>query len=408
VKSEVPREAPAAVFEPSLGHRGAFVMALVLAMGTGTFPGFAFGVLGPSLVTELELSRVELGLLTTVFFAIGGFGSLSAGTAVDRFGARRIMVAAFAIVAAALVAMAGASSYSWLLVAAGAAGLSLAAGNPTTNKAVSEHLLPGNRGLTMGAKQAGVQLGAFIAGVLLAPAATMWGWRQALLTSALVPVIGIGLTRWAVPANGSTVVRRGRQPRTQLPRTVYDLAIYAFLMGAAIAAVNAYLPLYAVERLAMSLPTAGAVAATIGFVGMVSRVLWGWGSERLASYAMTLMVLAFGATVAIAAVLLAPIFGAWTLWPAAVIFGATAVTWNAVGMLALLDRVESADAGRASGIVLFGFYTGFVPSPLVFGAIVDASDSYGIAWTLVLSVLVLAGALVFHRHSAKGRIASWT
>ncbi|MEX2374420.1 MAG: MFS transporter, partial [Dehalococcoidia bacterium] len=393
--------------ERLLGHRGAFATALVLAMGTGTFPGFAFGVLGPSLVTELGLSRVELGLLTTVFFTIGGFGSLSAGRAVDRIGARRIMVAAFAAVAAALVAIAGAPSYPWLLVAAGAAGFSLAAGNPTTNKAVAEHLPPGSRGLTMGAKQAGVQLGAFIAGVLLAPAATMWGWRQALLTSALVPVLGIGLTLLAVPADQSENVRGKREPRTKLPRIVHDLAIYAFLMGAAVAAVNAYLPLYAVERLAMSLPTAGAVAATIGFVGMVSRVLWGWGSERLASYAIPLMVLSFGATVAIGAVLFAPALGAWVLWPAAVVFGATAVTWNSVGMLALLDRVNSADAGRASGIVLFGFYTGFVPSPLVFGAIVDVSDNYDIAWTVVLSVLVLAGALVFYRHSGKG-ITLWT
>lgn len=398
--------------ELSLGQRTGFAAALAVAMGTGTFPGFAFGVLAPFLVTEMGLSRVELGLLTTVFFSVGGVGSLSAGSAVDRFGARRVMVTAFVLVAAAVVAMAASPTYPWLLVAAAAAGLSLATGNPATNKAISERLRPGQRGLITGVKQAGVQVGAFLTGALLAPAATIWGWRPALLTSTLVPIAGLGLTLAAVPRDRPQPVR-GEGPRPPLRPVVRDLAVYAFLMGGAVAAINAYLPLYAVERLSMSVPLAGAVAATIGLVGVVSRVAWGWGSERLQTYTMPLMVLAFGATVAIAMILLAPALGAWALWPAAVVFGATAVTWNAVGMLALLVEVEAADAGRASGIVLFGFYTGFVGSPLLFGAFVDATGSYVPAWATVLLVLALAGALVLFRHrsphrSLQGEEVAWT
>lgn len=399
--------------ELSLGQRTGFAAALAVAMGTGTFPGFAFGVLAPFLVTEMGLSRVELGLLTTVFFSVGGVGSLSAGSAVDRFGARRVMVTAFVVVAGALVAMAAAPTYPWLLVAAAAAGLSLATGNPSTNKAISERLRPGQRGLITGVKQAGVQVGAFLTGATLAPAAAVWGWRPALLASTLVPVAGVGLALAAVPRDRPQRVRREGGPRPPLRPVVRDLAIYAFLMGGAVAAINAYLPLYAVERLSMSVPLAGAVAATIGLVGVVSRVAWGWGSERLPTYTMPLMVLAFGATVSIAAILLAPAVGAWALWPAAVVFGATAVTWNAVGMLALLVEVEAADAGRASGIVLFGFYTGFVGSPLVFGAFVDATGSYVPAWATVFLVLALAGALVLFRHrsphrSPQGEEVAWT
>jgi MFS family permease len=410
VTSRAPRRASAAAVEPSTGRRAAFAGALSLAMGTGTFPAFAFGVLGPSLVTELGLSRVQLGLLTTVFFTVGGVGSLVAGTAVDRLGARRVMNAAFVVMAAALAAMAVSPSYPWLLVTAGVAGVSLATGNPTTNKLVSERIAPGRRGLIMGVKQAGVQVGAFLTGALLAPAASAWGWRQALLASTVVPLVGLALTSAAVPPDrlGEMRRRRGRE-RAHLPPVVRDLAIYAFLMGAGVAALNAYLPLYAVERLAMSLPLAGAVVGTIGLVGVVSRVVWGWASERLASYTTPLMVLAFGATTAIAAIMSAPAVGAWVLWPAAVVFGATAVTWNAVGMLALLVEVDTADAGRASGIVLFGFYTGFVPSPLVFGAVVDMTGSYVPAWLLLLGILAAAGAVVQRRSRPhEGKAQGWT
>ena len=69
-------------------------------MGTSTFAGYAFGVLGPNLVDEFDISRCQLGLLTAVFFLVGGPLSLVAGPATDRFGARRVMLIAFAIAAA--------------------------------------------------------------------------------------------------------------------------------------------------------------------------------------------------------------------------------------------------------------------------------------------------------------------
>ena len=90
------------------------------------------------------------------------------------------MLIAFAIAAATLVGMALAPAYPVMLLAAGLAGLALATGNPVTNKLVAVHLPPGSRGLVMGGKQAGVQVGAFLAGALLAPLAAQAGWRAAL------------------------------------------------------------------------------------------------------------------------------------------------------------------------------------------------------------------------------------
>ena len=89
----------------SAAWRVAFAATLALAMGSGTFAGYAFGVLGPELRTEFGLSRFQLGLLTTGFFAVGGPLSLVAGRATDRFGARLVMLVAFAFAATAVVAI---------------------------------------------------------------------------------------------------------------------------------------------------------------------------------------------------------------------------------------------------------------------------------------------------------------
>lgn len=377
----------------SPASRLAFALTLALMMGTGTYAGYAFGVLGPDLVHEFGLSRFELGLVTTAFYLVGGPLSLAAGRATDRFGARRVMLVAFAFSAAAIAGMAIAPAYLLLLGAAGLAGVALAAGNPVTNKLVAIHLAPGGRGLIMGGKQSGVQVGAFLTGALLAPLAVALGWRYALGWSALIPLGGILLALAVVPPDTRAAPGTAPERSGPLQRGVYWLAAYAFLMGSGVATINAYLPLYLVERADASQELAGAVVATIGLVGIFSRIAWGWASERMHGYSLPLLLLGAGAVVAVLMVLAVESVGLWLAWPAAALFGASAVTWNSVGMLAVITTAGVAMAGHASGVVTSGFYIGFVASPMLFGWLVDSIGGYSPAWLLV-AVTFAATSLV--------------
>lgn len=372
-----------------------------MAMATATFPGYAFGVLGPQLVAEFGLSRVQLGMLTTCYFLVGGALSLVAGRAVDRFGGRRVMNVSLVVVAVMVLGMANATAYPVLLALAALAGIAIAASNPSTNKLVAINLPPGRRGLTMGIKQAGVQVGAFLTGALLAPLAVVLGWRVALGWSALIPLLAVLAAMLVIPGPRSrpvdtrgTWVDGGPGEGERLPAAVRWLAVYAFLMGSGVATVNAYLPLYLVETGVASTAVAGAVVALIGFTGIVSRVIWGWGSERLRGFSGPLMVLSFGAVVAIGMILAVQVAGLGAAWLAALVFGATAVTWNAVGMLAVLAASGQRLAGFASGVVLTGFYIGFVGSPVLFGTLVDRLGGYTLAWTLVAAVFGAATLVV--------------
>lgn len=372
-----------------------FSVVLAVAMGAASFPGFAFGALGPFLVGDFDLSRSQLGLLTTLFFAVGGILSLVAGPMVDRFGGRKVMLGAFGIICLALLGMAGAPSYTTLLVAAAFGGISIATVNPTTNKLVAVHLPPGQRGVIMGVKQSGVQIGAFVAGAILAPLAAWLGWRAALVLAASVPLLGALGTLSFVPPDLIDVSSHDASNERQAPmtRAVWWLTAYAFLMGSGISAVTAYLPLYAVERLDFSVQTAGAVAAVIGLVGIAGRIAWGWISERRSGFVTPLLVMAIGAVASVLLLMAAEASPA-LIWLGGLLLGATAVTWNSVGMLAVIATTGPAAAGRASGYVLFGFYGGFVGSPLLFGTLVDNTGRYEIAWTIVAAIFVLAAVVI--------------
>lgn len=390
--------------ERPLRWRASFAGMLALAMGTGTYVGYAFGVLGPGLRSEFAISRTQLGLLTTILFVVGGPLSLVAGRAADRLGARRVMFAAFAVTALAVVIMATSRGYLILLLGAALAGVALATGNPVTNKLIAVHVPRGARGLTMGTKQAGVQVGAFLVGIAMAPLAAGVGWRAALGWSALVPLVGMGAAWFLVPPDPPHEAAHSAPP----PRThgrdhpgIRWLLAYAFLMGSGVAAINAYLPLYLVEQARVTPAVAGAVAATIGLVGIGSRVAWAWVSEHLHSFTTPLLLLGVGSVLSIVLVLAVEVFGIWIAWPAAALFGATAITWNAVGMLAVITVSGSGLAGRASGVVTFGFYIGFVASPIIFGLIVDHLGGYLPAWSLVALAFAATAPIVLARRRAE-------
>ncbi len=363
-----------------------------MTMTAGTLPGYAFGVLAPHLVSEFGLSRLQLGLLLTTFYLVGGSLSLAAGRAVDHFGPKRVVLFSFALLSASVTAIAASPGYAFLLGSAAVSGVALAVANPATNKLVAIHIPEGRRGLIMGTKQAGAQFGAFLSGAVLAPLASI-SWRLAFAITALIPFGTVLATLFVVQSDArNQVVARVVSWRKVFARIRW-LAAYAFLMGTATAAVVAYLPLYLVEKSDVTPTEAGVVVGLMGLVGIAGRVVWAWISERMLSYWIALFVIGMGGIVSVLIIIAINVWGFGLAYLAAIVLGATALTWNSVGMMAILSASERGTAGQASGIVLFGFYLGFVASPIVFGWIVDSSGTYLWGWMVMAVAFGCAAAI---------------
>src|SRR5688572_3564245 len=393
-----------------------FVVTLTLGMAVCTFLPYALGALGPFITDDLGITRTALGSLTTVTYLVGGALSPVAGPVVDRFGGRRSLALTFVTGALSMAVVAVAGGRCAGLVAASALfGVAVAFGNPATNQLAARAVPAGHHGLVTGVKQSGVQVGAFLAGFVLPGVADAAGWRPALGGCAAMGVAGLVLTRWFAPGpSGETPsplaeASAGERPQSEqsgsdrpgLGPEVDRLAVYALLMGFGVGAVSAYLPLYAVEELGFSRGMAGLVAALMGFVGIGARVAWGHRQDRTTTPVMrSLGTLAAGSVVASVAMASAAAAGSALLWAGAAVFGATAVAWNALGMLSIVRDVDVAVAGRASGRVLLGFYIGFVLGPVSFGWAAD-HVGYGAGWAAVTAGFVVAAGLTF-RWVSKG------
>ena len=374
--------------------RFGFGAVLALIMGVSTFALTVFAVLASQLIAEFGLDRWQIGALVTASTLTGAVLSPVIGRLTDRFGARRSALINLAIGAGALAALALAPTFGLLLLAALLTGVSQGMGNPSTNKLISFHMPVGERGLITGIKQSGVQVGTVVGGLALPLLALTWGWRWAVAVFAVVAAAGMLVAAAILPTD--PVVNEADQVKVnRLPRVISWLSLYGFLLGAGGSAIFTYLALFGQEGLGYSQTVAGGAVAVMGVVGIVSRVVWSRAAEKGHRYRGSLLWLAGLATLS-AAVMAVAQAAPSLIWVAAAGTGLSASAWNSVGMLAVMFLVPPALAGRASGVVLFGFLAGLGVGAPAFGWSVDQLGTYVPGW-LAAGVLFAFGWLVARR-----------
>lgn len=378
-------------------RRIVFSSLLFVAMGAATFTAASIGILATFIIDDLSITRAELGVVLAVVNVAAAVLSPIAGRITDRIGGKAAIIALFVLAGATFLLIGTAVGYGMLLFGALAGAFSQASANPATNKLIAEDLPEGERGVITGIKQSGVQFGIFLGGVSVPSLAVALGWRGAYLVVAAIPLVFALVAIWAIPSAPASERSHRERNRGRLPTAIWWLAAYGFLSGFS-GAVVYFVPLYAEETLGWSVFVGGIAAAVVAFVAVPGRILWSRHAEQSGAFRQSLAVMA-GLSVVAAVLFHASSWGAaWLLWPAAVLIAVGSSSWNSVGMLAVMVEAGSAATGRASGIVLFGFLTGLGLGPPIFGALIDATESYDSMWLLSALTALGAGGVIWAWH----------
>ncbi len=370
---------------------GPVVVAATATMAVAFSLVFVLATVGPLLVADLGLSRVVLGGGVAAAYAVAAAVWRPAAAVVDRLGTCRAMATTAALAAAALALVATARGLPNLVVAVVVAGVGQALANPATNLEIARSFPEARaRASAVGTKQAGVPLGALVAGAALPSAAAAWGWRAAVASAALLAVVVAVLvvrTRALAPPSGAGPVRAVPMSRDASLRLLWA---FQLLLGAGVAAVNTYLPLFATQALAVTPRVAGTLTLVVGVTGTAARVVvtrLSAGSSRARG---ALGRLTAAAVVGALALATAPLGGAWLAWLGALLVGGTAVAANAVAMLVVVEEYRPPATARASGVVSAGFFAGFALGPPLLGFVVDSTGSYATGWVVVAGMLAAA------------------
>lgn len=372
------------------GRRAVFVALLFAAMGAGTLAASALGILATFIIDDLGISRSLLGWIIATNVILAALLSPVTGHFTDRIGGKVALILVFVLSGTAFVVFGLAPAIAVLFVASAIAAVSQSGANPSTNTLIREDLPPGERGVTTGIKQSGVQAAITIAGVTLPTLALAFGWRGAMLAIAALPLLGALAALVVIPKSDHHLSEDDRNGR--LPSSVWWLAAYGLIIGFS-SAVTFFIPLFAEESLGLDPRLGGLAITVVGIVAFAARILWARYAERRGDYLGPLWTISLLGVVA-SALLLAANLWAGLLWIGAIVTGASTSAWNSVGMLAVIDEAGMA-TGRASGIVLLGFLTGLGVGPPLYGATVDATESYVPMMLISIIAATAAVALVW-------------
>lgn len=373
---------------------GGIAAATTLGVSLPSLSLFAVSALAPFIVDELDMSRSQLGGLTTALYATAAVLSLFAGQITDRLGGRRALLVLFVVSGIACATVAGAPIYLVLLVAMVITGMAQSLANPATNTVIATSIPKPRQGLVVGVKQSGAQLGALIAGAVLTPVAAAVNWRAAvvLLVGLALVALLLAVRVVPVPAIDGAAPRRAGWPSAP-NRKLRRLMVFMFFIGCGNAATNTYLPLYAHDEIGFTVGLAGAAMAVYGAIGIGTRIAWSsWASktDRMATGMGWLAAIATVSAALMAGAAMLGTGGAVLLWAAILGLGASAVGANAISMLSIVRDRAYGPAGHASALASLDFFAGFVVSPPVFGAVVDASGRYQASWWGITVVFAAA------------------
>lgn len=364
-------------------------VVLATTMAASTFAIVVFSVLATTLREEFSVARWQIGALVTVVTATGALVSPVSGVIADRFAPRHATAATMVIAGIGFLGIGSVPGFAWLAVVSILCGVAQAMANPATNRLIMSQAEVGRRGLLTGVKQAGVQAGNFLGGIILPiGAASALGWRGTVASVAFVPAVGLTVLWLLIRGRSAPPVHPAARDRVKTSPVVIRLAVYGALVGVAAGCLLTYLPSYAEESFGWSRAAGGALVSVFGAVGFVTRLGAGPLSERFFGHHRTLATM--GALTAAAALLLAVAPSGGWLWLAAVLIGLGPMAWNVVGNLAVMELSPEGGAGRGSGVMMAGFLGGMAVGAPAFGGSVDLLGTYQFAWVAVALLGVAA------------------
>ncbi|HEY6568467.1 MAG TPA: MFS transporter [Actinomycetota bacterium] len=376
------------------------VLALFLVQFSAAVLPFGIGALAPYLTEGFGLSAGQVGLATSILFACVAICSVPAGRFVDRSGVPRGLWICCAVIACGSVGLALSQNTMGLAIALGIVGVGYALVSPATNRGVLETAPRTTRGRLMGIKQMGVTAGGVAAAALLPAMVLRWGFGTSMFFVAVtIATVGIASSlvyRSIARSSGhqtSSAPVGAIDPRTR--RRVVTLGAAIGTMVAAQHCVATYLTLYLVASRGLSITAAAGMLALLHGSGTVARFGWGWVSDRMASRLRTMQVI--GALAAATSLGLG-LTGSWlpsvALIALIVVLGAATQGGNAVFQTAIAEEAPSR-AGWASGVGMSLGFTGAIVAPPIFGALIDATGSYVVAFALSASI-PLVGVAITH------------
>jgi sugar phosphate permease len=334
------------------------------------------------------------------------FGWL-AGTIVDRFGPRRLMLFGILIAGLALVGLGATATLAAFYVFYLLNALGYVCGGPLPNQVLLSGWFQAGRGRAMGVAYLGIGLGGALVPLLAHALTQAIGWRPALqLLGVLMIVIALPVAFFVrEPAGAAGPAAAGHDlpdgavsPATSAMGSIgavlrrpafYLLAFGSMASIGAVGGTMQNLKLYLAGDRGLSQAEAATTLSLVLFGSLAGRLLMGWLADRWPrKYVMLLIYLIVAASIPL--FIAAP--GPGTIRLAALVFGIGLGGDYMIIPLMAADLFGLRLMGRVMGIVLTADGVAEAVVPMAVATLRDRGGSYGPGFGLLVALAVV-GAL---------------
>lgn len=352
----------------------------------------------PLLRAEFNVSYTALGLLTGVFFITGAITQPVMGFLVDRYGARPILLAGLALMAAAVALMGLVPSYWTLVPVMILSGLGNAVFHPADFAILNASVHPSRLGRAYGVHGILGNIGWAAAPVASLSLSAAFGWRPALV---ILGCCGLAATVYLASQGAAMADHRRNEKGPAVAETSFA-EDFAMLTAPAILVTFAFFALTSMALVGIQtfVPTAltslHSVPLTMTAVALTAFLLAGAAGtlaggvlvdrfkhpEMIAGTSLGLFAVIFLAFV-------------WTGLPSILVIPIMAMTGALLGAsgpsrdMLVRQKTQVGASGKVYGFVYSGLDLGAAISPPLFGWLIDHEESR-LVFVFVSAVIALS------------------
>jgi len=245
--------------------------------------------------SDLHLSNLQLGLLSTVFLWVYGLLSPLSGFMGDRFGRKRVVILSLLVWSLVTWATGYAPNFTYLLWARALMGVSEACYIPAGLALIADYHSTRSRSLATGLHQSGIYVGIVLGGIGGGWLGEHFGWRFAFSVLGIIGLLYIPVLRYLLKDKTSYTFQKDELRHHKLSSALREvmfipgfLTMAAVFMGSSIGGWIAFtwMPLYLYERFNMSLTSSGFSATFYMQFGSLSGILaGGWFADQWTQHA---------------------------------------------------------------------------------------------------------------------------
>ena len=380
------------------------ILRIFLPFALGYFLSLAFrlvnAVAARPLAESFDLAAAELGLLTALYFLAFGAVQLPLGTALDRFGPRRIEAGLLVVAAAGAGLFVVADGIVQLAIGRALIGLGVSACLMAPFKAYSLWVPRERLALVNGLHLASGGLGAFAAGAPSELILDAFGWRALFAVLALLTLASAALIWFAVPrdheaAGGPAAVRDGGYRAIFTSGRFWRLGIGSIAcQGTALGFGTLWVGPWLRDVAGHTPPLAAAWLSAMAVAMVAGYLATGKIADSAGRRGVPIAIVAaagmaaFAALVALIALL--PVETAVWLWP---VFSFLATT-GTLSYAAITQAFPSNLAGRANAALNFLVFAYAFLQQWLTGVLIDDLMAMGLERADAFRTLLLGAAAV--------------